>query len=235
MDRCELCNHLGAIDSIAVGEASSVTVVLVCWKCASKLGRERAVQEIVFKILETKLSERTPGTVNFWCMVESGQGPQLSTDDTFFHGWQNAGGRQFENDHPLVKYEYLEKAKAAGVTTQGRVYQHGLARFPGDPEAWVGSRGEMKEVLERRGYGCERLGVKAKEATSDVQRVGELADDIVCERVSERLAEIPEADRTPRMLADTAEAVRKQHAGPAAITPKRRPRDLSKRKFKVKQ
>lgn len=232
MDTCELCNRYDGENSIAVGEESAPTIVLVCWKCAAKLGRERCVQEIVFKILETRLKDRTPELVNFCVMVESGQGPTLNTDDTFFHGWQNAGGRQFENDTPLAKGEYMQMAKAAGVTTQGRVYQHGLARFAGDPEAWVGSRGEMKEILERRGWGCERLGVKPRDATQDVQRVGQLADDIVEHHVDRRLASIPESERTPRMIADTADSVRREHGGQPSFEPKRKARTPQKRKAK---
>lgn len=233
MDKCELCNTLEGSNSISVGDPKSPVVLLVCWKCSGKLVRDMwCAEKAVRKILETPLADRTEGTVNFACMVESGQGPQINTDATFFHGWQNSGGRQFEGDTPMARMEYMEAAKRDGISTQGKVYQHGLARFPGDPEAWVGTRGEMKAVLEKRGWGCERLGVAARAATEAPVRVGELADDIVARHVERNLADVPEAGRTPQMIADAKEAARRDHGAKPAHEPKRKPKAPSGRKLK---
>jgi len=43
-------------------------------------------------------------------------------------------------------------AKRAGVDTTGRWYNPSIARFLGDPEAWVGSMDEIKQVCNRRGW-----------------------------------------------------------------------------------
>jgi hypothetical protein len=87
--------------------------------------------------------------------------PLAKTDGNLLRGAQ-LGGAQFEGDK-RVESVYMDPAKKAGVSTTGKIYQHGLARFPGDPEAWVSNMGEAKKILQQRGWGSEQLGVKGQQ------------------------------------------------------------------------
>lgn len=49
-------------------------------------------------------------------------------------------------DNTLIGQHYRKLASAAGVVTRGKQYIGGLARFPGDPRAWVDSRGDAARV-----------------------------------------------------------------------------------------
>ena len=43
-----------------------------------------------------------------------------------------------------------EQAEAAGVSTAGKWYCSGLDSFPGDPTAWVDSRGDVLRIAEAK-------------------------------------------------------------------------------------
>lgn len=61
----------------------------------------------------------------------------------------------------LIGKHYRKMASAAGVTTRGKQYIGGLARYPGDPEAWVGSRGDMIRVAKKNNFAVDGI-VKVK-------------------------------------------------------------------------
>jgi len=90
------------------------------------------------------------------------QAPSLETDTTFTRGF---GTDPFGGPvNSFTHRRYMQMAKAAGVSTQGKRYMSGLARYPGDPKAWVGSKGDVRRVCEKRGWGCEgAVNVKARE------------------------------------------------------------------------
>ncbi len=94
------------------------------------------------------------GKARFEAMLASGKPPRAVTDDTFRANQGNANGGQFADD-PHVGDFYKSVAAKAGVSTTGKTYLGGLAEYPGDPEAWVDSRGDVKRVCEKRGWGCE--------------------------------------------------------------------------------
>jgi hypothetical protein len=78
--------------------------------------------------------------------------PQARTDSTFLSG--NCNGSQFE--HVPGRGDYLKEiAEARGQSVTGKVYKAGLARYPGDPEAWVSGRGDVERVARARGWGVE--------------------------------------------------------------------------------
>lgn len=82
-----------------------------------------------------------------------GRAPGCRTDREFLFGHCN--GNQFEKT-PDVGDDYRAKAEAAGVSTTGKIYLSGLARFSGDPEAWVSDRGDVQRAVEKRpGWSCE--------------------------------------------------------------------------------
>ena len=47
---------------------------------------------------------------------------------------------------------YRGMAEAAGVSTTGKQYMHGLAEFPGDPGAWVDGTSDVLRVAKERGF-----------------------------------------------------------------------------------
>lgn len=80
--------------------------------------------------------------------------PQENTDRGFLEG--TANGSQFQ-DTPRAGDFYKARAESAGVSTTGKVYLKQLADYPGDPRAWVSSRGDVQKVLNERGWGCDGL------------------------------------------------------------------------------
>ena len=85
-------------------------------------------------------------------MLALQQAPSLQTDTRWMTGEYN--GRQFV-DTPQMGENYHSMAKQAGVITDGAVYKHGLARFPGDPNAWVRSRADVLKICKERNLDCE--------------------------------------------------------------------------------
>lgn len=62
-------------------------------------------------------------------------------------------GRPAVEHGPAIR----EAARRLGRNPNTASYWPQLARFPGDPEAFVESKSEMRQVLERRGWGAEGL------------------------------------------------------------------------------
>lgn len=97
--------------------------------------------------------------------------------------------------------EMLRRRQPPGAITDkrrfgGGMYVPGLARFPGDPEAKVGSTAEVRRVLERRGWGAR--GIVEREP--DRRRVVgyEVAPDIIerhLERELKNVGPLSEAER----------------------------------------
>jgi hypothetical protein len=105
--------------------------------------------------------------------------PGLQSDTRFMSGHVNHN--QFA-DSPSFGSLYLNAAKRAGVSVEGAVYKHQLARFPGDPEAWVRSRGDVKRIVERRGMHCEGSVTHTPVEREDIDTndgTYRVADDIV--------------------------------------------------------
>ncbi len=110
-------------------------------------------------------------------MLVTGVGPYLNTDSTFLEGTEN--GRQFQN-RPEQGDFYAQVAKKHGQNVKGKKYLSQLARFPGDPEAFVSSRGDVQKVLEARGWGSDgAVNVKARQVDVKPAAPVEVADDIV--------------------------------------------------------
>jgi hypothetical protein len=121
------------------------------------------------------------------------QAPSLQTDTRWLSG--EVSGGQFASNAKIGN-TYMHVARQAGVITSGKVYKHQLARFPGDPEAWVGSRGDVKRLCERRGWYCEGsvnhkpVDVEFEDPFDKPYRV---ADDIVDDAVADIVSREPEA------------------------------------------
>ena len=130
-------------------------------------------------------------------------------DRNFLQGRPLSGG-QFD-ETPMVGRHHIAKAEAAGVNVVGKLYNGTLARFPGDPEAWVDSLHDVKTICERRGWSAEGAIHVAASLDSD-QEPGpyRVADDLVDDHVAQVLDERPEL--APRAL-EIREEVRGRLSG----------------------
>jgi hypothetical protein len=109
-------------------------------------------------------------------MLVSGQAPASRTDREFLMGSEN--GRQFQN-RPEAGNRYKQITESHGVSVVGKKYLSSLARFPGDPEAWVSGRGDAQRVLEKRGWASEGMvNVKMREPEGEPKEA-HVAEDIL--------------------------------------------------------
>jgi putative FmdB family regulatory protein len=141
--------------------------------------------------------------------------PQVKTSNTFLAG-RPMGGGQFSDK---TRDHMLRMAREAGVSTDGKAYDGRIARFPGDPEAWVQSPDDVKRVLEKRGWSAEGdINVKGEQKAprADIP----LANDLVAEKVElvleERLGEDFTTASGP-VVERAVEDVLNQYAQPAHL------------------
>lgn len=85
-------------------------------------------------------------------MLALQQAPAGKSDYTFVHGHCN--GNQFEGNEAVGDY-YAAMAAKAGVNVKGKVYKSGLARFAGDPQAWIEGASDVKRICDTNGWGCQ--------------------------------------------------------------------------------
>lgn len=138
-------------------------------------------------------------------MFALAQPPMSNTDREFLEGHCN--GRQFEKT-PQIGDLYRRQAAAAGVDPTGKVYVSGLARFPGDPHAWVGGRGDVAATCEANGWAC-RGSVTVKGEPPPPVEVG-VADDLVAEHAERAIESDPSLAERPRgeVLAETRDRIK---------------------------
>ncbi len=126
----------------------------------------------------------------FLDMLISRQFPGMMTDVVFLEGHCN--GNQFANRSDFGDMCRREAA-AAGVSTVGKVYFDGAARYPGDPEAWLADRHDLQKLMERRNWHCEGVvNHKAVDMLEGPPEMPRLADDIVDEIYVERVEKDPD-------------------------------------------
>jgi len=142
-------------------------------------------------------------------MFDSGQAASsIVTDSTYLAGKH----RQFERNQKLGD-AYKRITEKHGGDTTGKVYLSQLAKFPGDPQAWVSGRGDIQRVLEERGWGSEgAVNVMVREPLEEPKS---LAGD-VCPKVLEQ--------RTKQYIANCPEPVKDRNEVKEMIRDKIRPR-----------
>lgn len=209
-DACDFChkNDTGP-DDLVLFEGK---VLSVCWRC--RLG---VPYDLMYDFVRSVLAGTSPRLA---AMLVTQQTPVIHTNDTFGARWKR-GGDQFADLPVTHQQEYVRHAKAAGVTVHGRQYMSGLAEYPGDPRAWVGSKDEAIAVLKDRGWGCDRLGVKAKVSDGPAKE-SPLGEDIVRRHMENYLQDVPKEGRTKKLLEETRERViethgRKKDSGAAGV------------------
>lgn len=139
--------------------------------------------------------------------------PQANTDREFLMG--NTNGAQFEGDPKAKKVpalggrnmaeyigdRYKTVAEKHGQNVKGKKYLRQLAKFPGDPEAWVDGKGDVQRVLEKRGWGVDWDGVGTNVQPRDPLTPPKeilLAENIIQERMVEMVNRDPGLKEKPR-------------------------------------
>lgn len=104
--------------------------------------------------------------------------PAADSDREFMFGHVN--GNQFEKETQNGD-AYARIAKKHGVSTTGKVYMRGLARFPGDPQAWISGKGDVIRIAEKEGFNVtdsEGKTLVKSEVKTEPPPPPRLADDI---------------------------------------------------------
>jgi hypothetical protein len=142
-------------------------------------------------------------------MLAASRPPCCMTDSVFLEGHCN--GSQFAAT-PAIGDFYAQEARRHGLTdTKGKVYLSGLAAFPGDPEAWVSGRDDVRRVLEQRGWDGEGA-VNVKAFQPKERPPVSVADDILEEEVQGLLDDHPEPQTVNRgELKEQVRQKRKPH------------------------
>ena len=166
-----------------------------------------------------KISDNFGQQVHYWKMRLKGESHRMAemlatrsfpgirgTDSTFMQGSHMQDG--------MLEGVRQRMAQAAGVDTNGRRYIAGLARFPGDPEAWVSGLSDVRRICTDRGWNCHgAFEYEAPEAWSPPAPDVPVAADIVAEHVAAELESYDSGEITPRLTADVTERIESLLAG----------------------
>lgn len=141
------------------------------------------------------VAQRLAGTSHKMAkMLVTGRTPFIMTDDVFLAGLT----RQFEGPIGSMMGDYYHQVAAQhGVDVTGAVYFPGLASFPGDPQAWIRSRGDVARVAEEKNLTI-RGGMLDRQARRDEAPPPDIdvADDLVENRVREMVEANPDLAQT---------------------------------------
>lgn len=128
--------------------------------------------------------------------------PRGATDDTFFEGHTFLGDQM-----PAEQLNnYVSAAKRCGFTPPaGAKYFPNLARFSGDPEAFVTrdmGRGYIRQLIEKRGGTMDRhMNATWNEPDSDplaTENCTPIAESLIKSRARERIRKNPSLGMTPQ-------------------------------------
>jgi hypothetical protein len=147
-------------------------------------------------------------------MLSTHSFPGAVTDATFMKGRHNHAGLESMSDDS--RNYYLQQAEQAGVSTGGQAYMASLARFPGDPTAWVDSRADVERVARQNG-----MAVTSPTINVDPPRYFDpgpptiVAPELVNREVAQMIAENPGLKNdAPGLRQDIIEKRRGYHALP---------------------
>jgi hypothetical protein len=129
-------------------------------------------------------------------MVALQRGPRIMTDSVFFAG-QGDLLKQFQGDRAQLESRVALARKHGYNPGPSDIYNPNLARFPGDPEAWIppsGGRAHIRKVLAKRGWGCQGA-VELESRPNPPPKFKDLADDLAVEAAREMATRNPELRR----------------------------------------
>jgi hypothetical protein len=131
------------------------------------------------------------------------------TDRSFLEGRHNdLGFGKMRND---MQEFYVRRAKEHGVSVEGKVYESGLARFPGDPKAWVSSVGEVQAICREQNLTCTGAVEYQGHEVAPIPDCP-LSEQLIRENMVETLAKEPGKKRD---LREVREEVIAKHGAPA--------------------
>lgn len=127
--------------------------------------------------------------------------PGVKTDSIFNEG-------RFSGDSGKIGVEQLwlkKQAEDAGVSTTGKFYLKGLASFPGDPTAWVDSRGDVLRVARDKNMNVHGyVEYQGHETDGGEDKV--IADELIEDEVADILEAHPH--QNPEAVREEVYAVR---------------------------
>lgn len=147
-------------------------------------------------------------------MLALQQAPGVNTDTVFMLD-RKTGGGQFAN--PFTRQYYTKKARQAGVVTDGKYYEPQLASFPGDPSAWVSSRGDVLALAKAKNLDIDgdvkHRSYAVEEPLNGRDKPYEAADSIVDEALAREVEANPGLKEKPKKLADKRGELKEKLSG----------------------
>lgn len=138
------------------------------------------------------------------------------TNDAFLRGHRLD---PFPNMNESMRQYYIKECNRLGIDFNGKVYKSGLVRdgFEGtvDPEAFVGSRDELRDKIASRGWSAEEgmVTVEAPELKDDSDVKYKVADDLVMKSVANEVIENHGGRISKKEYADLKEKTRARLQG----------------------
>jgi len=180
------------------------------------------------ELIESEIARQPDAVQQFYrAMIKKGESPRFAhmcairrapetrySDKTF-----NKQRRIHMNSmSPMNRKKYLEMAKKAGISTQGKFYVGGLGRAT-DPMAWVSTVDEARDVCRAKNLTAEGL-VSHVGTKTDPPKRARMANDIVSRYVARELAKDPQraakCKADPAQLAKVQAEVVDRHAPPGS-------------------
>lgn len=131
-------------------------------------------------------------------------------------------GNPFPEMPEKLRQHYIKQCREQGISFEGKVYMAGLVR-PGyggmkmDPQALVDSTGDVKRIIESRGWGCEGMvnvdAVEKDEQSAVLNDDYRVADDLIDEHVEREVVENHGGRIKKKHLADVREKVKEKLKG----------------------
>lgn len=138
------------------------------------------------------------------------------TNDAFLRGHRLD---PFPNMTEPMRQWYMKECRRKGIDFSGKVYKSGLVRdgFEGtiDPEAFVGSRDELKDKIVSRGWSTEEgmVEVEAPEIKDDAGGGYKVSHDLVMQSVAAEVLENHNGRIPKKQYADLVEKTKTRLAG----------------------
>ena len=130
-------------------------------------------------------------------MLAFGQPPRARTDREFFEGMGTLD-KQFDYDGKMHEGVVKLAMKNGYKPNNNDVYLSSLARFPGDPEAFIspsGGRGQIQDTCERRGWECHGTVNTKHRQPEEAPKAKPLGEDIVRRAMAEEHTKNPDTKR----------------------------------------
>ena len=146
-------------------------------------------------------------------MLAFRQAPRGLTDAVFFEGFGTIE-KQFAGDEKVRDHLIRRAMKEGYKPNANDVYLSALARYPGDPEAFVpatGGRGHIKAVCEKRGWEADGAVKTKRREPEEAPKSTGLGKDIVDRKVAEATKKNPDLKRMDQ--GELRHYIIKKHSG----------------------